>query len=160
MATSIKRKIVEQVQSDIQAIGLSGIASENIVIVEGAELNDQPDEQSITEILGALPGVVIMSVEAETIDELGASPVGKDDIGYPVLIGLFAAKTEDITTSDDVQALWREQIRQTFIRQRLSTIAHTCTVEPKGAVNSAWRRKFLTWASMMVLRFHVREARL
>lgn len=156
MATSVKRKIVEQVQSDIRAIGLAGIANANVVVVEAAE----PDEQSITKILGALPGVLIMSVEAETVDQLGPSPVGKDDIGYPVLIGIFAAKTEDLTTSDDVQSLWREQIRKTFIRQRLSTIAHTCTVEPRLAVNSAWRRKFLTWASIMVLRFHVREARL
>lgn len=160
MATSTKRKIVEQVQTHIRAIGLSGIAEANIVIAEAVEA----DEQAIENVLGAFPGVLIVSVEAETIDQLGRSPVGQDDVGYPVLIGIFAAKTEDPTTSDDVQSLWREQIRQTFIRRRLldgsTTLAHTCTVEPRAAVNQAWRRKLLTWASMMVLRFHVRESRL
>ena len=70
MATSVKRQIVEQVQSDIQAIGLAGIASANIVVVEAAE----PDEQSITKSLSALPGGVIMSMEAETGDKLGPGP--------------------------------------------------------------------------------------
>ena len=163
MATSNKRKICERVQTLIQALSLSGIDDDNIVLVDAVEDADQ----AFNEILTTLPGIVIMSAGPETIDPLGATTNSSDDIGYPVFIGLFADKSAASitpTTSDDTQAVWRETIRQTFIRQRLTddssnTLAYTCLCEPKDQVNVPMRRAFGTWLSFMVLRFVAREAR-
>lgn len=162
MASSNKRIIVERVVVLLKALGLTGIADANIVACDAVP----PNDDAIKCILGdTYPGILVTSFEAESIDQTGPSPVGFDDIGYPVLIGIFASKCGDApSVSDDTQALWREQIRQSFIRQQLlaadsSVIAWTCTVEPRIAVDPQFRRQFETWASVLVLRFHVRESR-
>jgi hypothetical protein len=161
VATSNARKIIERVQVRIQALSLTGIDDDKVVICEAAEVNDQATQ----EILGGLPGVLLMAVDAETINTGGFTGTNaSDDIGYPVLVGIHASKTEDTKTDDDAQRVWRETIRKAFINQRLTdasgnSLAMICLAEPRQQVDAIQRRLSLTWSSVMVLRFIARELR-
>lgn len=162
MADSQGRKIIERVQALIQALGLTGIDSDNVVIREAAQANDQ----ALQTIIGSLPGILLVMMDAETVNSAAGftGTNASDDIGYPVLVGIHAAKTEDTGTDDDAQRLWRETIRKAFINQRLTdgsgnSLAQTCVVEPRAQVDAFQRRIRLTWSSVMVLRFIAREQR-
>ena len=163
MSDSRARRILEEIVIRIKALSLSGITSTNIVALKGAVT-----AEALAHCLPGKPGIVAMIVDAESIDQLGPSPVEYDDIGYPVLIGFIDCQmTEDQDDSDDRERYWRELVRRNFIRQRLvetttaAVLAYTCTVEHRASVNAAvLKGPSKLWASSLVLRFHAREARI
>lgn len=157
-ATSNARLILDAVVTAIQDLNLTGVSDSNIKAIDAAE-----SAEELEGCFTSKPYIACMMTDAETIDQLGASPVEYDDVGYPVFVGIVACKTSDHTLSDDDQRVWRQTIRTAFIRQRLTsgatTLAHTCTFEPRPMVNAKMRRLNNLWASSFVLRFHKREAR-
>ena len=162
MADSRARRILEEIVIRIKALALTGITDANIVAFKGALR-----AEDLSGCLGGKPGIVCMMIDAESIDQLGPSPVEYDDIGYPVLIGLLDCQTTEAQTeSDDRERYWRELIRRNFVRQRLvetttaAVLAYTCTVEHRAPVNAEALRTSKLWASSLVLRFHAREARI
>jgi hypothetical protein len=114
----------------------------------------------VEELLPTLPGVLIAPLDADAISRAGGTNQ-RDDVGYPIAVGLFAADSDSQTENYDRNLLWRERIRRKFLHQRLSGVpsVYTCLVEPKQIVDPfRWLARNL-WVSTLLLRFLSREAR-
>lgn len=153
MAESVFKAILDQVQADIQGLNLAGIDSGSIRVVKVFS--------DIEEMLPTLPGVLIGPLDAETSPpQVGTN--ARDDIGYPIVVGMFAADSDDQVQNHDRNLLWRERIRRQFANRRLANVpsVYTCLLEPRTIVDP---RRWLTrnlWASSLLLRFMSRETRL
>lgn len=141
--------ILSEVQADIVALSLSGMAATSIVIAKALPRSED-------EFVGGLPGCAIFPFGA--IGERPGTNV-RDDIVYPVGILLVQAGNQDQATHRDRMLLWLERIRKAFIHQHLTvTSVYTCFVDPKDSFNlDAFRQNYD--AGGMVLRFVSRESR-
>ena len=136
------------VQSRIQGLSLSGIANGSVIVQK------VPSDRNVTR-----PGVLIGPVGAEAVS-LPAGSNLRDDIGYPVYVGLVAADDQDQSVNRARNLLWREKIRRAFHAQRLPGVAlvFTCGVETRDIVAPDWFAS-MRFVSAMVVRCFAREPR-
>ena len=152
MTDSVLKSILDHVQADIQSLALADIEAGNVRVIKVFS--------NVEELLPTLPGVLIAPLDGETIHR-GDGTNQRDDFGYPIAVGMFAADSDSQSENYDRNLLWRERIRRRFVNQRLSGVAsvYTCMVEPRQIVDpERWLSRNL-WASTLVLRFLSREVR-
>lgn len=156
-ADAILKQILDAVRSRIVTLALSGIADASILVRKVNTFRGIGVQEASPVI--AFPAIVI----APATSELTPSTAGtneRDDIGYPVLVGIVDADEQTLTDNHNRNLLWRQQIRQAFINQRLPgvTEVNECKIEPRDIT------KFSDWVSgkyvsLFVLRFTSRETR-
>lgn len=157
MAQSVLYGILTEIQSQIQALNLSGIPSANVQIV------DVPTSaiESLRQSKG-FPAVIIAAFGGE-----GIAPASnlRDDITYHVLVALCDSLKRDNEQPGDRQAVsdqrlyWRQLVRQSFSSQRLtSTTGYSMTVKPGALVEPVFHKLGL-WVSGFVIDIVNREAR-
>ena len=152
MADSVLKSILDQVQADVQSLALDGIASGNIQVIKVFN--------QVEEVLPTLPGVLVLPIDSESIARADGTN-HRDDVGYPIAIGIVAADSDSQSADFDRNLLWRERIRKKFINQRLVNVpsVFTCLIEPRQIVDPfRWLSRNL-WVSTLILRFMSREAR-
>jgi hypothetical protein len=146
---AVYNDILNQVQTQLRALDLTGIADANIVI------RKRPTQRA----LPAMPGILICPWGSPTIDR-SAGTNERDDIEYPVLIATVNVNAMSQTDNVSRNLGWHEDIRQEFINQRLSgvTSVSACFVDPRDSFDpSAFDNS--TDLGWMILRFLSREVR-
>ncbi len=150
--TSGSEAVMEQcltgVQSRIQGLSLLDIPNANIVIHKAAEESKVPK-----------PAVIISPAGPETMVPTAGTNV-RDDVGYPVFVGIVAADNRDQTTDRAKYLKWREQIARAFRNQHLPgvTEVYTMQIETRDVVSPSWFTNNL-FVSSMVIRCVSREVR-
>lgn len=144
--------ILGAIKSAIEARGLVGVASANIVIqkVPGNRPADLPAQQ--------FPAIVIAPYGAEELDPR-AGTTSRDDVVYPVMVAILAADDGDQELHLNQYLAWRQSIRRLFHDQPLATLCFTVQVKPLDIVDrEAWLKRSL-FASGLVLQCFSREPR-
>lgn len=153
-ASAILEQCLTTVKAAIQGFSLAGMSNANVVIQKRP--SDGKKDLPATQF----PCILVAPFGRETMDPIGNSGVNKDDVGYPILVGIIAADNQDQDANRNQYFLWRETIRRQFNSQRLTDLCMTVKVEPLEIVDGeAWfkRNKFV---SGLVLRCISRETRL
>lgn len=153
MANSVLKTVLDQVQADIRSLSLEGINDASVHVVKVFN--------QIEEVIPELPGVLVLPIDSESVAR-NAGTNNRDDVGYPVAVGMFAADSDSQAADFDRNLLWRERIRKKFVNQRLSNVSsvYTCLIEPRQIVDPfRWLSRNL-WVSTLVLRFMSRESRI
>lgn len=158
MAQSVLYGILTEIQSQIQALNLSGIPSANVQIVA------VPVDaiKSLVESKG-FPAVIIAAFGGEGIV---ASSNLRDDVTYHVVVVACDSNKRDGEQPGDRQTLdldrrlyWRERIRAAVSNQRLTAaIGMQVKVNP-GAIAEPVFHKLGLWVSGVTLDIVNREAR-
>jgi len=157
VAQSVLYGILTEVQSQIQALGLSGMPSANVQIV------DVPVSaiQSLVTSKG-FPAVIIAAFGGE-----GIVPANnlRDDVTYHVLVALCDSlkrdneQPGDKNSASDQRLFWREAVRKAFSNQRLtSTVGMTMKVNPGAMVEPVFHKLGL-WVSGFTIDITNREGR-
>lgn len=145
---AVLEQCLEAIQARIQGMSLSGIANSSVVIQK------VPSDRNVTR-----PAIVIGPVGGETV-ALTSGSNRRDDVGYPVFVGIIAADNQDQDTNRGRNLLWREKIRRAFHAQRLPGVSlnYTCGVETRDIVAPDWFAS-MRFVSAMVIRCLAREPR-
>lgn len=151
MTDSVLMTVLEQVKAGVQSLNLAGINAGNIHIVKVFG--------SAEELLPTLPGVLIAPRETGDVAQGGTNV--RMDVGYLVVVGLFAEDGEDQSVNFDRNLRWSERIRRKFVDQRLpgAPSVFSCRLESSEIVD---RKRWLSrglWSSVLGLRFLSRESR-
>jgi hypothetical protein len=146
-------QIKAQVNLNIQALKLPGIASDNIVV--GKIARDRAD------LLPALPGIFIANYGNK-------APVGgtnaRDDIPYQILVACLQASNNDQKLYADRITYWIERIGSRFRQQALpgpgpaGTSVYTCQIMQDVSFDPAMFGKNVD-ASVLIFKFLSREGR-
>lgn len=146
---AVLKQCLDAVQARIQGLMLDGLDAANIVVGKA------PSDLNLT-----LPAIQITPTGREAIDAAEGTN-RRDDVGYPVLVTIFAADNQDQTANLNQYLTWRQQIARAFRNQRLPGVSEivTATVEPDPVVDSAaWFERNL-FVSSLLIRFLSREPR-
>lgn len=149
---ALLEKILTQVQSDVQALALTGIGSGDVVIQKA------PDDKKRTAASG-LPAVLITPYAAESKNPRDGTNAS-DDTEHPILVALLDADDRSQTANRNRDLLWREQVAGEFHNKRLDVAGvYTCSADPLNTIGeNAWFDKGL-FISGYVLKFRSRIVR-
>jgi hypothetical protein len=147
-AEAVMEQCLVAVQSRIQGLSLSGIANGSVVI------RKVPDVKNVT-----MPAVFIAPLGSETVS-LPAGSNLRDDVGYPVFVGIVANDNQDQVENRGRNLLWRQKVRRAFHAQRLTGVAEvfTCGIETRDIIAPDWFQA-MRFVSAMIVRCMSREAR-
>lgn len=147
-ADAVMERCLTGVQSRIQGLSLLDIPNANIIVQKKA------DEKKVS-----LPAILISTGGPETMVPTAGTNV-RDDIGYPVFVGIVAADNQDQTKDRAKYLKWREQIARAFRNQHLPgvTEVYTMQIETRDIVAPSWFVNNL-FVSSMVIRCISREVR-
>lgn len=145
---AVLEQCLTAVKARIQGLSLDGIANASV------KIHKVPDDSKVTR-----PAVVIGPAGAET-NSLPAGSNRRDDVGYPVFVGIVAADNQDQEANRARNFLWRERIRRAFHAQRLPGVplVFTCGVETRDIVAPDWFAS-MRFVSAVVVRCFAREPR-
>lgn len=105
MATSVYGQILEDTQTRVQDINLSGIADANIVIQHVADERDK--------YFPALPGVIITPIGDRFLTGLDDGGTNeREALQYRTMIATLQSTSQQQGVSIDAHLLWRQQIRR------------------------------------------------
>jgi len=170
VTTSIYYNILSGVLSAIQGLDLTDMPAANIKLIKVENFRETVEP--------GLPGVLVFPISSENI-AIDEGTTCSDDVGYPVGVLILDADRQDTSTGlpedaddgtqdqafrYDQKLLWRQQIRNEFINQRLSLPSsmpsvYRCTIEPGEVVRSNDFLEANIWVSAMVIRCWTRERR-
>ena len=147
---SVHYRSMLAVQTRIQGLGLSGLASNKVVIQWLPRVWDDIDNL-------ALPLVMIAPLGKE-----GQPGIlnNRDDIDYPIVVAIVDRQNEDYQANLQRNTRWREQIFRALRHQRLLGVPEIITtdVEPDFVINPEIFNKNL-WYSALLTKPRSREAR-
>ena len=145
---AVMERCLTGVQSRIQGLSLLSIPNANIIIHKAAE------ESKVKK-----PGVVISPAGVETMVPTAGTNT-RDDVGYPVFVGIVAADNRDQSINRAKYLKWRQQIARAFRNQRLPGVTEIINmhVETRDIVAPSWFANNL-FVSAMVVRCISREVR-
>jgi hypothetical protein len=149
---AVLEQCLTAVQARIRSLLLDGIDPANVVILKS------PDDRETS--LPAFPAVSISPYRSETLDLSGGTN-RQDDVGYRLLVAMWAADEWDQTVNRNQYLTWRQRIRRAFHHTRLPGVSEVITahVEPHDIVAAdAWHEHGL-FVSGLVLHFTSREPR-
>lgn len=113
---AVYEQILTQVQADIQAIGMSGVSSDDII------LHKVPED-----VVGhAKPYILVSPFNGEKNLE---GTTNKDDTVYQVMVACIDSGNRNQTSNRNRWLMWRQQIRRTFEQKRLSSITSVYKTE-------------------------------
>lgn len=147
-ADPIHKRIMDGVCDAIKSLSLTGIDNTSIVV------RKTPDGRGLT-----LPAIVVAPGSNETSTQ-NAGTNNRDDVGYPVVVAIFAQDNRDYTTNHARYLQWRETIAKAFRNQRLTGVSEVmrCNVEQGSVIDQrAFYENYL--ASFFTLRFIARVPR-
>ncbi|MCG8583090.1 MAG: hypothetical protein MI757_00055 [Pirellulales bacterium] len=152
---SIHKQCIDAVVARCQSLNLADILTASIVARKVPS-----DIQIGSDFTVKYPAIVVSNGASETLNPAAGS-VSKDDVGYPVDIGVLQAERQKLTENHDKYLRWREQIRRAIHNQRLPGVpvgVFTTFVEP-GTITGfqQWRNGY--YASFLTVRFFSRETR-
>lgn len=145
---AVMEQCLVAVQARIQGLSLDGIASTSVKVQKVAE------DRNVT-----LPAVLVAPLGGETVGpNLGSNR--RDDVGYPVFVGIVAAENWNQTANRARNLLWRQRIRRAFSEQRLPgvDVVFACHVETRDIVAPDWFAA-MRLVSALVIRCMAREPR-
>ena len=145
---AVMERCLTGVQSRIQSLTLLDIPNANVVIHKAAEESKVPK-----------PAVIISPAGPETMVPTAGTNV-RDDIFYPVFVGIVAADNRDQTTNRAKYLKWREQIARAHRNQHLPgvTEVYTMQIQTRDIVSPTWFANNL-FVSAMVIQCVSREVR-
>ena len=156
-ATSVHKKVLDQVVTDLRALNLDGIEDSRIVIVAVPEASPRDVE--------GFPCITISPIGTE---QVGPGTNRSDDIGYPVVVAIYARGNEVNATPGgtalDKILYWREQIIDKYVHKRVSSITGSANAkitywEPGPIIDvSAWYAKQML-VSILRMRAEIRKDR-
>lgn len=156
-ADAIYMQILEAVQSRIQTLSLTGIASASVLLRKVNTFKGIGVQEASPAI--AYPAIVVSPAGTE-LTATNAGTNERDDTGYAVMVGVVDTDEQALTDNMNRNLLWRERIMHAFRNQRLTgvTEVNACAIEPREPV------RFSDWVSgkyvsLLVLRFTAREVR-
>ena len=137
------------VRAKILALALPDISAANV------RIHKVPAEENVPK-----PCILIAPVERETADPR-AGTNNRDDIVYPIFVGIVDVENRDQTTDRSLRLTWRDRIVRAFQNARLAGTepqgSHT-TVDPREILlPEGWSRNL--FASAVVVRLIARETR-
>lgn len=147
---SVMYRILTAVQTQIQALALTGVSSSNIVVKWlGRQWETTTDP---------VPSVIISP--APSAETMPNDLTGTDKIGYPVLVTMIDKQNQDFTGNLNRNLKWRELINREFRYQPLAGVAEViyCEPEPKPQFEAGMFMRN-TYVSSFVMRFISRETR-
>lgn len=151
MPSAVIYQVMTQMQTQIRALSLTGIASADVLIKWcPRQLDNTTDPTPCIEICPApLP---------EGMDQQDLTAT--DKVRYPVLVTIIDANNQDFDKDLDRNLLWREKINREFRYRPLTGISEIihCFPEPKAIIDPAWFR-LNRFYSAIVFRFVSRETR-
>lgn len=149
-AQAVVYRAMVQMQTQILALGLSGITSTNVLIRHLPRLLESTTDPN--------PLIAICAAPLPEKDE--SYLTSTDHIGYPVLVACIAAQNKHLTNNLNRNLLWREKIRREFCFQGLVGIPEIayCKMEPQAMINPAWFDKN-AYYSAQIFRLVSRELR-
>jgi hypothetical protein len=156
-AESVHKQLADSAQARIQALNLSGISADKVVV------RKLPSDRDSFAQRGRLPKpcILISTIGTEQV----TTPIQqRDDVVYPLLISILAVDDQDLVSNHDKYLLWRQTIRRAFTNVPLANINATdvahynCTVTPGSIVapREFWKN---IWHSGMIVRAICREPR-
>ena len=156
---SILKKCLDGVKARLDSMTFVGISTANIIV------RILPLEKGIGSGENfAYPSILIAPPpDAGLIMPFNEGTNRKDDVQYPVLIGVIDKVTTDkdqLTTNQNRNYLWQQQIVKAFRNQRLTGVdeVYTTIVEATQITNvQAWRKNL--FVSFGTFRFISREIR-
>jgi len=150
--TSLIGQLLLDVQSQIQALALTGLDSANVVVLP------IPMDDSY-KLVPSLPAVVVCPFGIETISD---GTTLSDDIGYPILVGILQKSSVVEEAADPVAELdkylfWREAMIDDQIHNRASTnLAPNTLINKQLELNSIVNLESYLQADMFISSFVVR----
>lgn len=153
MATSAYKQIIDEVDTQITALSLTGVS--NVITMKYSTLRKK-------EVSG-LPAVLISPFgQPRVVTGTPADNIGTNVIQYPVAVMCVQAGNQDQTTNYDRILLWLQQIFTEFYHKEVAAVTagnvYTCEVDPRDSFNpDAWFDNLD--AGGLVLRFNTQLAR-
>jgi hypothetical protein len=148
---SIYETILQEVQSAIQNLSLSGIS--------GVDIQKLPRRSALGSV--TLPAVIVSPWSSKRIRTSG--PNVRDDIEYPVIVVTVQASNEDQDTNRNRHEQWHETIIARFAHKRLYTNSsadvYQCLVDPSTTFSESGFGAGYDVSAVM-LRFVARQSRL
>lgn len=147
--TAVHYRILEAVRVGVNACALSGIPSAQVHRVWLPR---------VLEGLVTYPAVLICPAGAETdVSQL----VGRDDVGYPVLVALVDKQQADNAANMPRNLLWRQKVARYFRWQRLAGVTEvqlpTQIIPDQVVIPEAFAKNL--FMSAILFRFISREPR-
>lgn len=153
--SSVYYSILAAVQTQIQALNLTGIAN-NVILKKLPTTEDFNIGATYTwPACLVTPGVGMRELMARD----GSTNLS-NDLGYPVSVALLDNDNRSPSANFNRDLLWRQKIIRQFEHKRLSGVSdvYLCRVEPDVILQpAAWMQN--VWASLLTLRFFTRESR-
>jgi len=134
--TSAYNQILDEVQTQIKALSLTGVTTTNILVLKYTTLREDQ--------LAALPAVLISPFGQPRVISGGpADNIGMNVIQYPVAIMCLQAGNQDQTTNLDRIALWLQKIFMEFYHKSIAAVTagtvYTCEADPRDTFHpDAW----------------------
>lgn len=126
MSDSVSMQLMEQAQTAIRALSLTGLASANVLIQKVPSILKK-DLAATTPV----PCVIIAPIP-EGMDPNKGTNV-RDDVDYNCQILMVQKSAHDQSTNFDRLLLWRESIRRKLMNSRF-TVASTVTTIMRGVI--------------------------
>lgn len=147
---SVLYRLMLQMQTQIIALGLSGILAANIVVKWLPRM--------LNAVTDPAPEIVICPAPLPETDQ--SYLTATDHIGYPVLVAYINAQNQDFVANLARNTLGREKIRREFISRGLVGVPEVqyCKVEPQAIISPAWFDNNVAYLAQ-VFRFSSRETR-
>ena len=156
---AIMQKCLDGVKARLDAMTFVGIATANIIVRMVPLDKGIGSGESF-----AFPAILITPPpDSSLVMPFNEGTNRKDDVQYPVLVGILDALTTDkntLTANQNRNYLWQQQIVKAFRNQRLAGVdeVYTTIVEAAQITNvQAWRNG--RFVSFGIFRFISREAR-
>ncbi len=125
-AVELHLRCIEAVQSAIQTMALTGLASAQVYAKK------LPTDRDVT-----LPAVIV-SYPPNEGERLAGGVHNKTDVGFPVLVTFLKADNQDMALAGaENMALWRRSVLLHFHNERLTGVSEVnyCTVEPRAVID-------------------------
>lgn len=160
MTTSIWMTCLELVRDEVRGLQLWAIPDDNIKLIKVDHARHGTAGVTVGE--PPVPGVIVLPSGPETIP-LGRGTSAHEDVGYPVAVTFMdrdlqtAATIQDQESNYDRRLLWREQVRNHFMRKSFRDGTLYCETEPGTVIDL---RRWLAsgiWASTLIVRCWSRE---
>ncbi len=153
-AESVLKRALDAVVTRVQALSLAGVTSSNIFVRNAAW-----DRDIGTGLTKGLPAIVVAPGPSER-QSAGAGTNSRDDVGYPIVVSIFASDTQALESNTNTYTLWRQKINRAFRNQALPGVVEIYRIEVEpGPIIDPGALLANRLASTMLLRCISREVR-
>ncbi len=148
MSDAVQYRAMQDLQSTIQGLNLSGLVGSNVAFMKVAT------DRGRSTAAGTLPAVLIAPLREQM--PRGGGTNSQDDITYPFFVGIVAGDNQDQADNYELYLNWRMNIRRAFHAKQLGPLTVeniACWVEPGDAVDQQafYLNLFSSWLIVQVV---------